>query len=345
MVARDYDLMNSTPPQSTASLPETDSASATMDPARKTLLDALNELLEAERAGARVAMETGRSIADPALAALVDDIHKDEVRWCGMLMRTITSLGATPSSATGAFHGKAMAIADLDERLKFLNRGQAWVTRKIQALIPLVNDAQASASLTDMLQAHHQNISRVDARYTAPATLEPTTTAPAEEPQLRVEPGALIEHILTRFHEVHRRQLPELISLAAKVETVNADHPDALRGMTDLLKSVHSELLEHMEKEETILFPMLARGGSAFVIHPICVMMSEHEEHARRLTQLMALTHQAAPPGNACRTWDQLCTATRQFAEDLQAHIRLENEVLFPQFDKSLTQERPEAVR
>ena len=337
--------MNSTPPQSSASLPETDSASATTDPARTALLDALNELLEAERAGARVAMETGRSITDPELAALVEDIHKDEVRWCSMLMRAIKSLGATPSSATGAFHGKAMAIADLDERLKFLNRGQAWVTRKLQALIPQVDDARARADLTDMLQAHHQNISRVEDRFTAPATLEPQTEPQAEASRVPTEPGALVEFILTRFHEVHRQQLPVLIQLAAKVEAVHADHAETPRGLTDLLTSMHSELLAHMEKEETILFPMLARGGSSFVTHPICVMMSEHEEHAHRLAQLMALTHQATPPGDACRTWVQLCTATRQFAEDLEAHIQLENSVLFPQFDKSLVQERPETAR
>ncbi len=337
--------MNTTPPQSSASLPETESASATADPARTALLDALNELLEAGRAGARAAMETGRSITDPELAALMEDIHKDEVRWCSMLMRTIKSLGATPPSATGAFHGKAMAFADLDERLKFLNRSQAWVIRKLQALIPQVKDVQASADLTDMLQAHHQNISRVEARYTAPSTLEPPTAPQAEGSPVPTEPGALIEYILTRFHEVHRRQLPELIQLAAKVEAVHADHAEAPRGLTDLLTSMHSELLAHMEKEETILFPMLARGGSSFVTHPICVMMSEHEGHAHSLAQLLALTHQATPPGNACRTWIQLCTATRRFAEDLQEHIRLENRVLFPQFDKSLIQERPEAVR
>ncbi|MFN9452424.1 MAG: hemerythrin domain-containing protein, partial [Rubrivivax sp.] len=213
------------------------------------------------------------------------------------------------------------------------------------ALIPQVNDAQASADLTDMLQAHHQNISRVDARYTAPTTSEPRTPPQAEESPVPTEPGALIEHILTRFHEVHRQQLPELIQLAAKVEAVHADHAEVPRGLTDLLTSMHSELLSHMEKEETILFPMLARGGSSFVTHPICVMMSEHEEHAHRLAQLMALTHQATPPGDACRTWVQLCTATRQFAEDLEAHIQLENRVLFPQFDKSLVQERPGAER
>ena len=325
--------MNSTPPQSSASLPEPDSAPATKDPARAALLDALNELLEAERAGARVAMETGRSITDPELAALVDDIHKDEVRWCSMLMRTIKSVGATPSSATGAFHGKAMAIADLGERLKFLNRGQAWVTRKLQALIPQVDDARARADLTDMLQAHHQNISRVEARSTAPATLEPQTAPQAEASPVPTEHGALIEHILTRFHEVHRQQLPVLIQLAAKVEAVHADHAETPRGLTDLLTSMHSELLAHMEKEETILFPMLTRGGNPFVVHPIGVMRTEHAEHAKRLAQMIALTRNATAPEDACTSWRRLSAGVRAFANDLRQHIALENDVLFPSFE------------
>lgn len=44
-----------------------------MDIEGTELLSALNELLEAERAGARVAMETGRSISAPDLAALVEE--------------------------------------------------------------------------------------------------------------------------------------------------------------------------------------------------------------------------------------------------------------------------------
>ncbi|MFH7042183.1 hemerythrin domain-containing protein [Paucibacter sp. JuS9] len=154
------------------------------------------------------------------------------------------------------------------------------------------------------------------------------------------EPSALIEYILQRFHEVHRRQLPELIHLAGKVEAVHADHPAAPHGLTVLLQQMLSEMLDHMGKEESVLFPMLARGGSPFVVHPIRVMMSEHDEHARRLEQLLTLTRQATPPDNACSTWVQLCAETRQFVEDLQDHIRLENDVLFPQFDPSLPQER-----
>lgn len=131
------------------------------------LLGALNELLEAERAGARVARETARELPPSALATLVQDIHRDEVRWCRMLLRTIKALNGTPSGATGAFWGKAMAIPDLEQRLSFLNRGQAWVVRRLQALIPSVDDAGVRADLTVMLEAHHRNIERVESRKPA----------------------------------------------------------------------------------------------------------------------------------------------------------------------------------
>ena len=132
---------------------------------RDELVDALNELLEAERAGARVAMETARDMPPCALTTLVQDVHKDEVRWCSMLMRAIKTLEGTASSATGAFWGKAMAIPDLEQRLDFLNRGQAWVVRRLEALIPRIQDAQIRADLALMLDAHRSNIKRVDARH------------------------------------------------------------------------------------------------------------------------------------------------------------------------------------
>jgi hypothetical protein len=142
-------------------------AAASSPASREELLTALNELLEAERAGARVAMETAREIPPSELATLVQDIHKDEVRWCGMLMRTIKSMDGESSSVTGAFWGKAMAIADVQQRLTFLNRGQAWVVRKLQGLIPRIHDVHVRAELAAMLQAHHHNIGLVDARALA----------------------------------------------------------------------------------------------------------------------------------------------------------------------------------
>jgi regulator of cell morphogenesis and NO signaling len=149
------------------------------------------------------------------------------------------------------------------------------------------------------------------------------------------DPSALIEYILERFHEVHRQQVPDLIRLATQVESVHANHPAAPHGLAALLKSIQSELLQHMDKEESILFPMLARDGSPFVAHPIGVMRTEHEEHAASLVRLMALAHNAEPPKDACSKWRQLCTDVKQFADDLEQHIRIENDVLFPRFEVS----------
>ena len=52
------------------------------------------------------------------------------------------------------------------------------------------------------------------------------------------------------------------------MESVHADHPDVPRGLTVLLQQMHSELLDHMAKEEGVLFPMLARGGSSPQLSP-----------------------------------------------------------------------------
>ena len=154
-------------------------------------------------------------------------------------------------------------------------------------------------------------------------------TAARTEP---AEPAALIDHILARYHQVHRQQLPTLLGLAAKVEAVHADHAEAPRGLTTLLQSMQAELLEHMDKEECILFPMLVQGGNPFVVHPIGVMRAEHDDHAVQLARLLALTHDATPPAGACATWRQLYAGVRTFADDLQHHIHLENDLLFPQF-------------
>lgn len=137
---------------------------------REELLAALNELLEAERAGARVALRTVAQLAgDTDPKPLVMAIHRDEARWCGVLTRAIRRLQGTPSPNTGAFHDKAMAIARIPARLAFLNRGQAWVVRKLESLLPTVRDADLHAELAAMLVAHQGNIERVAAQLLARA--------------------------------------------------------------------------------------------------------------------------------------------------------------------------------
>jgi nitronate monooxygenase len=122
------------------------------------LVALLDELLEAERAGARVTLESVRTAADAPTAALLMAIHRDEARWCGMLLRHIKAAGKVPSTKVGAFYGKAMAIADLGERIVFLNRGQGWVVRKLRDMLTRVGDDSLRADLTEMLRSHEDNI-------------------------------------------------------------------------------------------------------------------------------------------------------------------------------------------
>ena len=149
----------------------------------------------------------------------------------------------------------------------------------------------------------------------------------------------LIDHILERYHAVHREQLPELIRMARRVEAVHRDHPDVPTGLAALLEQAEQELLDHMAKEEQILFPILKAGGSAMVVHPITVMRMEHTSHGAMLEHLMALTHDSRPPAGACNTWRALYAGIAQLRDDLINHIHLENNVLFPRFEPQAANE------
>ena len=120
------------------------------------LITFLNELLEAERAGARVRLESARVAGSGPISDLMRAIQRDEARWCGMLLGHIKALGEVPSPQVGAFYGKAMAIADLAE--PFLNRGQGWVVRKLREMLPRVRNDRLHADLSEMLRSHEANI-------------------------------------------------------------------------------------------------------------------------------------------------------------------------------------------
>ncbi|WP_119966877.1 iron-sulfur cluster repair protein YtfE [Simplicispira lacusdiani] len=152
------------------------------------------------------------------------------------------------------------------------------------------------------------------------------------------DPIALIDHILTRYHAVHREQLPELIRMAHRVETVHRANPEVPAGLAELLEFMQADLLSHMQKEEGILFPMLKSGGNPFVTQPISVMRSEHVSHLGVIERLNALTNNATPPAGACNTWRALFTGIGQLIEDLMNHIHLENNVLFPYYEAKVRQ-------
>jgi hypothetical protein len=127
------------------------------------LVAELNVLLEAERAGARVAARISADARDPELKALARVIHADEVKWCKALFHALLDLGAEPSTKVGGFYENAMSIDGVEARLAFVNRGQGWVARKLRTLGPRVRDEALHATLREMLEAHERNIGSANA--------------------------------------------------------------------------------------------------------------------------------------------------------------------------------------
>lgn len=156
----------------------------------------------------------------------------------------------------------------------------------------------------------------------------------AEQPvekEWRVVPLAEIsDHIIVRYHDRHREQLPELILQATKVERVHADKPNVPRGLTKYLTMLHEELTNHMMKEERILFPMIKQGQGSHAAGPISVMESEHDEAGELLEVIKHTTHNVTPPPEACTTWKAMYNGINELIDDLMEHISLENNVLFP---------------
>lgn len=124
----------------------------------REIVAVLEELLRAERAGARVAGETAGEVGQGDTAALLSAVRHDEARWCAMLTSALRRLNSVPSQTVGEFYDKAMAIADTDTRLAFLNRGQAWVVRKLEDLLPRIRDERLRDELANMRKAHIDNI-------------------------------------------------------------------------------------------------------------------------------------------------------------------------------------------
>lgn len=148
----------------------------------------------------------------------------------------------------------------------------------------------------------------------------------------------LVEHIVSRYHDTHRRELPELIRLARKVEAVHATHPRAPRGLADVLHHLAGELEVHMKKEELILFPAMQSasgvGTGPMLGAPIAQMRHDHDDHGDQLRRIEEITDSFRLPAEACRSWQALYGGVAKLASDLMEHIHLENNVLFPRFEE-----------
>jgi regulator of cell morphogenesis and NO signaling len=154
---------------------------------------------------------------------------------------------------------------------------------------------------------------------------------------------SLCEHIVTTHHEYVRREIPRLWQFATKVVARHGDDRPELPQIQQLIKTAGDDLLEHLGKEEAMLFPYITNlernlatcgprslGCFGAVRNPIRVMMAEHDAAGEILARIRALSHNYTAPEGACPTYRGFYQGLSEFESDLHRHVHLENNVLFP---------------
>ncbi|MBS1533055.1 MAG: iron-sulfur cluster repair di-iron protein [Bacteroidetes bacterium] len=155
--------------------------------------------------------------------------------------------------------------------------------------------------------------------------------------------GFLSDYIINTHHQYVKDNTPFIQEMAQKVARVHgANHPELVE-VADVFERIAHNLTLHMMKEEKILFPRIKElayykkisaripaDDLGLVSTPIQVMESEHEQAGEDFETIRQLTADYELPEDACRSYTILFKKLEEYENDLNRHVHLENNILFP---------------
>jgi regulator of cell morphogenesis and NO signaling len=151
------------------------------------------------------------------------------------------------------------------------------------------------------------------------------------------EPGFLCDYIMNIHHKYVLKTLPELVFYTGKIASVHGEGHPELEEVASLFSQVNKELLQHLKKEEEVLFPAIkefqASGSEAskeIIRNEILRLSDEHEFAGGAMDKINELTSGYKVPDDGCNSYRVAFTLLNQFEDDLHTHVHLENNVLFP---------------
>ena len=153
----------------------------------------------------------------------------------------------------------------------------------------------------------------------------------------RLEPVALVHHIVATHHRYLDDEMPLLVALADKVRDVHGGRHPELARVAELVHEIHDDLVPHLAKEEQILFPAIevwADGQRSFpfgtISNPVRALMFEHDRVGELLEELRSATGGYVAPADGCASYQSLYARLEHLEADTHRHVHLENNVLFP---------------
>lgn len=164
-------------------------------------------------------------------------------------------------------------------------------------------------------------------------------TAGAHE-VLSMSSAELIDHIIGEHHARTRKQIPVVSDLLDTVVRVHGDGDASLAVMREKFGELAGELNEHMDLEESDLFPLcreVDEGGCPDVAPGLIEELThEHRAVGEALSDLREIGGGYDQERAHCNTHRFLLQTLSELEEDLHVHIHEENNVLFPRARKAL---------
>lgn len=148
----------------------------------------------------------------------------------------------------------------------------------------------------------------------------------------------LCDHIETTHHNYLRRELPRLCMLVADVDQEGHDQYPSLDELTLVVDDFRRQLMDHVEVEETELFPALRALDTgelpvgSEIVDPYDLvdrMRDEHERIGVELLHIRRLTNGYAPPQGASEAYRAMIGGLWELEANLQLAMREEDEILF----------------
>lgn len=163
----------------------------------------------------------------------------------------------------------------------------------------------------------------------------------------------LCDYIVKKHHRYVVEKSKEIKPYLNKIVEVHGImHPELLE-INELFNASVDVLGQHMNKEESIVFPFIHKMIKAqlegadlevpsygSIKNPIRMMEEEHTLEGNRFRKIEELSNHYTAPEDGCNTYKVTLALLKEFEEDLHLHIHLENNILFPKaikLEKELT--------
>jgi len=154
----------------------------------------------------------------------------------------------------------------------------------------------------------------------------------------------LADFISNTHHQYIKEHFKELKEIAQKVAEKHGEQYPELNRLSSSVSFFMDSLHNHILKEERLLFPAIKealdqKAGKApsnsqfepgFIKQSIQVLQKEHHISGEDLTFFRKITNDYELPEDACSSYRHLFAKLQEFESDLQIHIHLENNILFP---------------